>query len=129
MSHTPFPHISELNRFFQDVAGLAEAKVEVMEVVDFLKNPQKYKDLGAKIPRGALLSGPPGTGKTLLAKATAGEVPTPYLPPRTFPPVPSPPYPRPYPTPYPTPYSTPCPTPYTPPTPPPTPPLYPPPLT
>merc|ERR1719446_1383152 len=64
---------------FKDVAGLAEAKVEVMEVVDFLKNPQKYKELGAKIPRGALLTGPPGTGKTLLAKATAGEANVPFL--------------------------------------------------
>ena len=52
----------------QDVAGLAEAKVEVMELVDFLKNPERYKKLGAKIPKGALLVGPPGTGKTLLAK-------------------------------------------------------------
>jgi AFG3 family protein len=58
---------------FNDVAGLEEAKVEVMEVVDFLKNPKKYTALGAKIPRGALLVGPPGTGKTLLAKAVAGE--------------------------------------------------------
>jgi AFG3 family protein len=64
---------------FKDVAGLAEAKVEVMEVVDFLKNPEKYKDLGAKIPKGALLVGPPGTGKTLLAKATAGEASVPFL--------------------------------------------------
>jgi len=64
---------------FNDVAGLAEAKVEVMELVDFLKNPQKYRDLGAKIPKGALLVGPPGTGKTLLAKATAGEANVPFL--------------------------------------------------
>jgi len=64
---------------FKDVAGLAEAKVEVMEVVDFLKNPEKYKSLGAKIPKGALLVGPPGTGKTLLAKATAGEASVPFL--------------------------------------------------
>merc|ERR1719482_2046318 len=64
---------------FKDVAGLAEAKVEVMEVVDFLKRPEKYKSLGAKIPKGALLVGPPGTGKTLLAKATAGEASVPFL--------------------------------------------------
>merc|ERR1719261_1460278 len=56
-----------------------EAKVEVMELVDFLKNPKRYHDLGAKIPRGALLTGPPGTGKTLLAKATAGEANVPFL--------------------------------------------------
>merc|ERR1719482_1128546 len=64
---------------FKDVAGLAEAKVEVMEVVDFLRHPEKYKSLGAKIPKGALLVGPPGTGKTLLAKATAGEASVPFL--------------------------------------------------
>lgn len=58
---------------FSDVAGLAEAKVEVREIIDFLKNPKKYTELGAKIPKGALLVGPPGTGKTLLAKAMAGE--------------------------------------------------------
>lgn len=57
---------------FADVAGLDESKVEVMEFVDFLKNPQKYKKLGARIPKGVLLSGPPGTGKTMLAKACAG---------------------------------------------------------
>lgn len=58
---------------FKDVAGCEEAKVEIMEFVNFLKNPQQYINLGAKIPKGALLTGPPGTGKTLLAKATAGE--------------------------------------------------------
>lgn len=64
---------------FNDVAGLEEAKVEVMEIVDFLKNPKKYTSLGAKIPRGALLVGPPGTGKTLLAKAVAGEAQVPFF--------------------------------------------------
>jgi len=64
---------------FSDVAGLAEAKVEVMELVDFLKRPERYRKLGAKIPKGALLVGPPGTGKTLLAKATAGEASVPFL--------------------------------------------------
>ena len=64
---------------FKDVAGLEEAKVEIMEIVDFLKNAEKYKALGAKIPKGALLAGPPGTGKTLLAKAVAGEANVPYL--------------------------------------------------
>jgi ATP-dependent Zn protease len=58
---------------FKDVAGNEQAKLEMMEFVDFLKNPQRYKDLGAKIPKGALLAGPPGTGKTLLAKCCAGE--------------------------------------------------------
>ena len=64
---------------FDDVAGLQEAKVEVMEVVDFLKHPKKYTDLGGKIPKGMLLVGPPGTGKTLLAKAVAGEANVPFF--------------------------------------------------
>lgn len=64
---------------FADVAGLDEAKVEVMEIVDFLKNPKKYTNLGGKIPKGALLIGPPGTGKTLLAKAVAGEAQVPFF--------------------------------------------------
>jgi cell division protease FtsH len=64
---------------FQDVAGLAEAKVEIAEIVDFLKNPQHYTELGGKIPKGALLVGPPGTGKTLLAKAVAGEADVPFF--------------------------------------------------
>lgn len=64
---------------FSDVAGLEEAKIELKEIVDFLKNPQKYTELGGKIPRGALLVGPPGTGKTLLAKAVAGEANVPFF--------------------------------------------------
>lgn len=64
---------------FKDVAGLEGAKVEIMEIVDFLKNPKKYSDLGGKIPKGALLVGPPGTGKTLLAKAVAGEANVPFF--------------------------------------------------
>ena len=64
---------------FDDVAGLQEAKVEVMEVVDFLKHPKKYTDLGGKIPKGLLFVGPPGTGKTLLAKAVAGEANVPFF--------------------------------------------------
>jgi ATP-dependent metalloprotease FtsH len=64
---------------FNDVAGLQEAKVEVMEIVEFLKNPKKYTDIGGKIPKGALLVGPPGTGKTLLAKAVAGEAKVPFF--------------------------------------------------
>lgn len=64
---------------FRDVAGCEEAKLEILEFVNFLKNPGQYRDLGAKIPQGALLSGPPGTGKTLLAKATAGEANVPFI--------------------------------------------------
>jgi len=70
---------SEIKINFQDVAGLEEAKVEIREIVDFLKNPKKYTDLGGKIPKGALLVGPPGTGKTLLAKAVAGEAHVPFF--------------------------------------------------
>lgn len=69
----------QVNVTFNDVAGLEEAKVEIMEIVDFLKNPKKYTDLGGKIPKGALLVGPPGTGKTLLAKAVAGEAKVPFF--------------------------------------------------
>lgn len=70
---------SKVNVTFADVAGLNEAKEEVMEVVDFLKNPKKYTALGGKIPKGVLLVGPPGTGKTLLAKAVAGEAEVPFF--------------------------------------------------
>ncbi|MDE6824181.1 MAG: ATP-dependent zinc metalloprotease FtsH [Duncaniella sp.] len=67
------------NVTFKDVAGLTEAKTEIREIVEFLRNPQRYTDLGAKIPKGALLVGPPGTGKTLLAKAVAGEANVPFF--------------------------------------------------
>ncbi|KAB2917343.1 MAG: AAA family ATPase, partial [Bacteroidetes bacterium] len=74
-----FDKDTQVNVTFNDVAGLEEAKVEVMEIVDFLKNPQKYTKLGGKIPKGALLVGSPGTGKTLLAKAVAGEANVPFF--------------------------------------------------
>ncbi|UYV81156.1 AFG3L2 [Cordylochernes scorpioides] len=70
---------AEIGVKFKDVAGCEEAKVEIMEFVNFLKNPQMYMELGAKIPKGAILTGPPGTGKTLLAKATAGEANVPFI--------------------------------------------------
>lgn len=74
-----FDKDTQVNVTFKDVAGLAEAKVEIMEIVDFLRRPDKYRELGGKIPKGALLVGPPGTGKTLLAKAVAGEANVPFL--------------------------------------------------
>lgn len=76
---TLFDKGTKVSITFADVAGLDEAKVEVMEIVDFLKNPKKYTNLGGKIPKGALLIGPPGTGKTLLAKAVAGEAQVPFF--------------------------------------------------
>jgi len=76
---TLFDKESQVNITFNDVAGLTEAKQEVMEIVDFLKNPKKYTNLGGKIPKGALLVGSPGTGKTLLAKAVAGEAQVPFF--------------------------------------------------
>jgi len=74
-----FDKDTKVNVTFADVAGLEEAKVEVMEIVDFLKHPTKYTDLGGKIPKGALLIGAPGTGKTLMAKAVAGEASVPFF--------------------------------------------------
>jgi cell division protease FtsH len=76
---TLFDKNTKVNITFKDVAGLDEAKVEIMEIVDFLKNPKKYTKLGGKIPKGALLIGSPGTGKTLLAKAVAGEANVPFF--------------------------------------------------
>ncbi|HVA99244.1 MAG TPA: ATP-dependent zinc metalloprotease FtsH [Bacteroidia bacterium] len=76
---TLFDKDTNVNITFNDVAGLEGAKVEIMEIVDFLRNPKKYTALGAKIPKGALLVGPPGTGKTLLAKAVAGEAKVPFF--------------------------------------------------
>ena len=76
---TLFDQNAKVTITFEDVAGLDEAKEEVMEIVDFLKNPKKYTSLGGKIPKGVLLVGPPGTGKTLLAKAVAGEAAVPFF--------------------------------------------------
>ena len=71
--------VKETGVRFDDVAGINEAKTEIMEFIDFMKNQEKYIEIGARVPKGALLSGPPGTGKTLLAKAAAGEASVPFL--------------------------------------------------
>merc|ERR1719238_409106 len=78
-SKSKFQEVPDTGVLFEDVAGVDGAKLELQEVVDFLKNPDKYTALGAKIPKGCLLVGPPGTGKTLLAKAVAGEAGTPFF--------------------------------------------------
>ena len=78
MTQKRFTVTTNTNIKFADVAGLHEVKREVQEIVDFLKSPKKYTDLGATIPKGVLLTGPPGTGKTLLAKACAGEAGVPF---------------------------------------------------
>ena len=72
--------VENVEENFESVAGADEAKEELVEIVDFLKNPEKYTELGAKIPKGALLIGPPGTGKTLIARAIAGESSVPFFP-------------------------------------------------
>ena len=78
-SKSKFQEVPETGVAFADVAGADQAKLELQEVVDFLKNPDKYTSLGAKIPKGCLLVGPPGTGKTLLARAVAGEAGVPFF--------------------------------------------------
>ena len=78
-SKSKFQEVPETGVTFVDVAGADQAKLELQEVVDFLKNPDKYTALGAKIPKGCLLVGPPGTGKTLLARAVSGEAGVPFF--------------------------------------------------